>query len=117
MSLVQWSKLIPYFATVVLLVLILLLQLTKQSKAPAERQTTVKSRKKQTECCYDCTAPILHNYFHITHKQTSFAAISLQKAQFSVCISTPLSLNEFIVMKTSKYFNLNVKRLNLKIFT
>lgn len=80
MSLVQWTELIPYFTTVVLCFLILLLWITKQSKAPAERQTTVKSRNKQTECCYDCTVPILTNYFHITHTQTSFCGYRFVKS-------------------------------------
>lgn len=45
-SLFQWAMLIPYFETFVLLFLILLLWLEKHSKAPAERQTTAKSRSK-----------------------------------------------------------------------
>lgn len=107
MSLMQWPKLFPYFSTVVLLFLILLLQLAEQSSS---RKANDCEKQEQTECCHACTAPILHKPFHITQAQTASEAISLQKPQFSVHILTTLSLNEPIPMKISMYPNSNAKR-------
>lgn len=114
-SLVQWTKLILNFAIVVLLFLILLLQLAKQSKALEERQLWKAGLNR--ECCHNYTAPIWHNYFHITYTQKAFTAISLQTAWFGDCITALLFLNELLLMKIPKYFYLNKKRLKLKIFT
>lgn len=87
-----------------------------KAKQSSSRDTNNCERSKQTDCYSDCTAPILHNYCHITRTHTAFTAISLQQKAWScVCIWT--TLNELVLMKTSEYFNLNVKRLKLIIFT
>lgn len=83
-----------------------------QSKALGEKQKMVKRRKKQrmSQSYSSHFAQLLSHHSH----PKAFTAISLQKAWV---ITTPLFLNELLLIKTSKYFYLNEKRLKLKIFT
>lgn len=90
-SLDQWTKLILNFATVVLLFLILLLWLTKQSKAPEERQTAMTSRNKQRMLSQSYSSHFAQLLSHYSHSKSfhghQFAKSLIQYLHYDIFIS------------------------------